>query len=130
MAAFQFTGQIISITPEIDKNGFKSRFLRVKEPNMTNDKYSNKYEIQVSTDKYPIIDKFKAGATVTVHANVVGNEYTSKANGQLAYATNLKLWKMELAGAETQEYSSAVHQRAENAGFQGSDPSDANDIPF
>ena len=128
MAVLQFTGTIISITPEIDKKGFKARYVRVKEPNYTDDKYSNKYNVQVPTNKYGIIDKFKAGSIVTVHANCRGNEYTK--DGVPEYATNLVLWKMELAGADTQSFNQQDQQRAENVGFAQTPSESGSDVPF
>ena len=131
MAVLEFSGRIKSITSEIDNRGFKSRFVRVNEPNPSNEKYSNNYEVQVTTDKYPLIDKLKAGMQVRVHANCRGSEYTNK-SGQLAYGTNLSLWKIVQEGADTAEYNSAVKQRAENVGFQSDsiDDEDSKDLPF
>lgn len=121
-----FEGKITSISGEITSpNGsFKSKNIVVLRPHESNTAYDNHYEIQVRSDRYALLDKFKIGSMVKASANVQGKRWMKPGAAAPMYFKTFSLWKLESLNASTQEF---VPEQSNHP--QTSEPEDDN-VPF
>lgn len=97
-------GKIVFISDEnITTTGFKSKTILIIRPHGTNPAWDNYYEIQVRTDRYSLIEKFRAGSHVKATVNLQGNKFVRLGKNPIYFKT-YQLWKLESLNAATQEF--------------------------
>lgn len=97
-------GKITFISNEITSGNFKSKNIVVLRPHESNTAYDNNYEIQVRSDRYALLDKFKVGSMVKASINIQGKRWMKPGASEPMYFKTLSLWKLESLNASTQEF--------------------------
>lgn len=117
-------GKITSISDEITTpTGFKSKNLLIIRPHETNPKWDNYYEIQIRSDRYQLIEKFRVGSHVRATVNLQGNKFARPGKDPIYFKT-YQLWKLESLNAATQEF------HPEQSGQPEFNEPEEEDLPF
>ena len=132
-AIAEIEGKLIRISKEVtsEKSTFKYREIEIYVPNERDSKYDDYHEIQVKTNNYELIDKFKVGSHVKATVNLIGKPWTN-ATGKRTVFKTYSLWKLELVGAENAPpRGTGLTQKAEDVGFVSDSTTDENEkLPF
>ncbi len=96
--------------------------------------YPQHVKFQLTQDKTSVLDPFEVGDSIQVSFDLRGREYTNP-KGEVMYFTNLNAWRVQKAGANTQQ--AAPPPSSEGASFPsandepaGSPDNQLDDLPF
>jgi len=116
---FLTSGKIIAIDDvQTFASGFSKRAFIIEVPD---GKYSEHIKFEMHKERADVLESFIVNDTVSVTANVKGNEYNGK------YYVNLVAWKVELDQKSEQPPKHSLTPATEQ-GAVGND--DGDDIPF
>jgi len=88
----EIKGRIVAINETIVvSDNFSKREFKV----LTDETYPNTFKIQVTKDKCPLLDLFKAGDEVNVSCNLNGRDWTNPTTQIVSNFVSLDAWKID-----------------------------------
>ena len=133
--SLEVTGKLLTKydTQQVSDRFKKREFVLELAEEINGNVYTNYAKMQLVQNKCDIVDRFNEGDMVKVSFNIKGNRW--ERDGKVNYITNLDAWRIESAGAGSNQAQSAPsYSNTSNMGGGGSNynpsPESVDDLPF